>query len=102
MENTSKELRMAFMNAVEQKIKAGARIVDVRTWDEFEDEHFPGAVCVPVDEIMAKAEELGPKNTPIVLYCASGARSAYAARILKSMGFADVTNAGGLYDMPGF
>jgi len=36
-----------------------------------------------------------------VLYCASGARSAMAARILKSMGFADVTNAGGLSDMPG-
>jgi rhodanese-related sulfurtransferase len=35
-----------------------------------------------------------------VLYCASGARSAYAARILKSLGFAKVINAGGLYDMP--
>jgi len=37
-----------------------------------------------------------------VLYCASGARSAMGARILKSLGYADVTNAGGLSDMPGF
>ena len=39
-------------------------------------------------------------NTPVIVYCASGARSAYAARILKNAGYKDVVNAGGLYDMP--
>jgi hypothetical protein len=41
-----------------------------------------------------------PKDKPIVLYCASGARSAQAARILKRAGFTDVINAGSLVSMP--
>ena len=44
--------------------------------------------------------ELEPKDTPIVLYCASGARSGQAMRFLKQNGFTDVINAGGLDDMP--
>ena len=36
----------------------------------------------------------------VVVYCASGARSAQAASILKAAGFTDVTNAGGLANMP--
>lgn len=93
---------MGFFNTVEQKIKNGARVVDVRTVDEFEDEHFPQALCIPVGELLARAAEIGPKDKPVILYCATGARSALGARMLKSIGFSDVTNAGGLYDMPGF
>ena len=44
--------------------------------------------------------ELEPKDKPIVLYCASGARSGQGMRFLKQTGFADVINAGGLDDMP--
>jgi len=93
---------MGFFNSVEQKIKAGAVIVDVRSQDEFADEHFPKALNIPVNELSARAAEIGSKDKPVVLYCASGARSAMGARILKSLGFADVVNAGGLSDMPGF
>lgn len=89
-------------NSVEQKIKAGAAVVDVRSTDEYADEHFPKALNIPVNELSARAAEIGPKDKPVVLYCASGARSAMGARILKSLGYADVTNAGGLSDMPGF
>jgi phage shock protein E len=45
-------------------------------------------------------KELEPKSTPIVLYCASGARSGQGTRFLKNNGFTDVINAGGLDDMP--
>ncbi|HWR11390.1 MAG TPA: rhodanese-like domain-containing protein [Rectinemataceae bacterium] len=93
---------MGFFGGVEQKIKAGAIVVDVRSQDEYADEHFPKALNIPVNELQARIGEIGPKDRPIVLYCASGARSAMGARILKSLGFADVTNAGGLSDMPGF
>ena len=41
-----------------------------------------------------------PRDRPVVLYCASGARSSAAARAMKQAGFADVLNAGGLADMP--
>jgi phage shock protein E len=93
---------MGFFNGVEKKIKEGAVVVDVRTEDEYSDEHFPKALNIPVGELGARASEIGPKDKAIILYCASGARSALGARILKSLGYADVTNAGGLYDMPGF
>ena len=82
------------------RIKGGARVVDVRTPEEFNEEHFPKAVNIPVDEIPARMNEFGDKKSPLVLYCASGSRSAYAARILKSAGYVDVVNAGGLEDMP--
>ncbi len=83
-----------------EKIKAGARVVDVRTREEFADGHYDGAVNVPVDVLTRRLGELGAKTDSYVLYCASGARSAYAARLLKSAGFVDVVNAGGLDDMP--
>ncbi len=85
---------------VKEKISAGARIVDVRSPEEFADEAYPGAVNIPLYTIEARLGEIGAKDAPVVLYCASGARSAMAARILKANGFSDVTNAGGLDDMP--
>jgi phage shock protein E len=90
------------MSSLEAKIKEGALIVDVRSAEEFAEEHFPAAVNIPVDEIQQRLQEFGDRNKPLVLYCASGSRSAYAARVLKSSGFVDVINAGGLYDMPGY
>ncbi len=85
---------------VRDKIKAGAKIIDVRSPGEFADEAYPGAINIPLNILPSKVEELGPKDKPIVLYCASGARSASAARFLVQAGFADVVNAGGLDDMP--
>jgi len=84
-----------------EMIKGGAKVVDVRSPEEFEDEHFPDAINIPVNIIQTRTAELGEKDAPIVVYCASGSRSAYAARILSQAGFKKVVNAGGLYDMPG-
>jgi phage shock protein E len=88
------------MSGLVDKIKSGAKIVDVRTLEEFEEEHYPNAINISVEQVQFRLAEFGEKSTPIVVYCASGSRSAYAARILKSAGYTDVTNAGGLYDMP--
>ena len=88
------------MASLEEKIKSGAKIVDVRSPEEFNEEHYPNAVNISVNHLPERLNELGEKSTPLVLYCASGSRSAYAARILKTSGFTDVVNAGGLYDMP--
>ncbi len=84
---------------VKQKIDAGATIIDVRTPEEFRDGAYPGAINIPVSDLSRRLAEL-PKNKPVVLYCASGARSASAARAMKQAGFVDVVNAGGLGDMP--
>jgi phage shock protein E len=87
-------------SSIKERIAAGARIVDVRSVAEFKDGAYPGAINIPLSLIPLKMSELEPKDKPIVLYCASGARSGQAARLLKAAGFTDVVNAGGLDDMP--
>jgi phage shock protein E len=93
------EKKMPGLSLIE-KIKAGATIVDVRTPAEFAEEAYPKAKNIPLAALPARIGELEPKDRPILLYCASGARSAQAARLLKQAGFTDVVNAGGLDDMP--
>lgn len=84
---------------IKQKIDAGAVIVDVRTPDEFRSGAYRGARNIPVDSLSARLSQI-PKNKPVVVYCASGMRSAAAARTLKQAGYTDVINAGGLAHMP--
>lgn len=74
-------------------------IVDVRTPEEFNMGAVPGAVNVPLDDIGSYVESLGEKGRKITVYCASGARSAYAVRMLQQVGFSNVHNGGGLMDM---
>lgn len=74
-------------------------IVDVRTRGEFMSGAYPGAVNIELDQLAARANELGDKNREITLYCASGARSAYGVRMLQQMGFSNVKNGGGLMHM---
>jgi len=88
------------MSTVREKIAKGARIIDVRTPAEFRDGSYPGAINIPLVALLARMNELEPRDAPIVLFCASGARSAQGARLLRQAGFTDVINAGGLDDMP--
>lgn len=82
--------------AAKEKIKMGGKVVDVRTAEEYRGGHYEGAINIPLNELPNRLSELGDKTKPIVVYCASGMRSASAAKILKKAGFTDVTNAGGL------
>ena len=74
-------------------------IVDVRTPEEFYEGAYPDAVNIPLDELQMRINELGSKSREITLYCASGARSAYAQRGLMQMGFTNVKNGGGIMQM---
>lgn len=87
----TKEAKMAAAN--------GALVVDVRTPQEFAGQHYPGAVNIPVDQVQSRLKEFGDKNSPVVVYCQSGGRSAMAKQILESAGFTKVTNGGGVADM---
>ena len=71
----------------------GAVFVDVRTPGEFAAGNRTGSVNIPLDSIAAGAKTLD-KQKPVILSCASGARSGAAAGILRAMGFKNVTNAG--------
>ena len=75
-------------------------VIDVRTQQEFAYGAYPDAINIPVDELSYRIEELGDNpSREITVYCASGARSAYAQRMLMQMGYANVTNGGGLSAM---
>jgi phage shock protein E len=71
----------------------GAVFVDVRTPAEFAAGNKPGSVNIPLDQFPSGAGKLD-KTKPVILCCASGARSGVAAGILRTMGFTSVTNAG--------
>ena len=77
----------------------GPLVVDVRTPMEFAMGAYPGAIHVSLDEIGARITEMAEADREIILYCASGARSAYGQRILNQMGFTNVRNGGSLHDM---
>jgi len=86
---------------LKSKIQAGAVVIDVRSQAEFGDGHYPNALNIPVDELENRLSELGGDTSQsIIVYCASGARSAKAARLLKNHGYTNVVNAGGLFNLP--
>jgi phage shock protein E len=85
---------------VQDKIKSGALVVDVRTPAEFAAGAYPGAINIPLDQVERRLAEFGDHKSSIVVYCRSGNRSGQAKAILGNRGFADVTNGGGLRDMP--
>jgi NADPH-dependent 2,4-dienoyl-CoA reductase/sulfur reductase-like enzyme/rhodanese-related sulfurtransferase len=70
-------------------------LLDVRTPQEFEGGHIPGAVNVPVDDLRSRLSEL-PRDREIASYCQVGQRGYLATRILRQAGF-KATNIGGGY-----
>ena len=85
---------------VQQKIQAGALVVDVRTPAEVAAGAYQGAINIPLDQVEKRLADFGDHNHPVVLYCRSGHRAGVAKSILQKNGFSDVTNGGGLTDMP--
>jgi phage shock protein E len=75
-------------------VAGGAKLVDVRGADEYGVKHIEGAENAPVETI--DDTDLGPKETPIILYCSSGARSARAATTLRSKGYKNVYELGAM------
>ncbi len=69
-----------------EKIAGGATLVDVRSSGEFASGHLEGALNIPVGELRSRLDEL-PAGAEVVVYCASGMRSASAAKRLRSAGF---------------
>ncbi len=78
----------------------GAVLVDVREEDEWSEGHIPGAVHVARGFLESRIEQVAPdRSRPVVLYCAGGARSAFAAKTLEELGYENVLSlAGGFTD----
>ncbi len=90
--NTARKVRAA--------VGEGALVVDVRTAGEYASGHYPEAVNIPLDTLQKKSGKLGAKDRAVVVYCASGSRSAQAAALLRRLGYGNVLNAGALSSMP--
>jgi len=83
---------------VRQRIAAGDAftLVDVREADEWARGHLPGAVLMPRGVLERDAEAAFPDpDTPLVLYCGGGYRSALAAQSLGQMGYTTVASMDG-------
>jgi phage shock protein E len=90
--------------AARDLIDKGAVVLDVRTTDEFSQDHLDKAVNIPVQEFKQRIAEVdkltgGDKTRPIVVYCAAGARAAKAKEQLDAAGYKTVVNGGGLDDL---
>lgn len=83
---------------LDDKSKPAPLLVDVREKDEFRGGYIPGALHLPRGFLEMQAEQKLPdKKAEIVLYCAGGTRSAFAAKSLGELGYENVTSAN-----PGF
>ena len=79
----------------------GYIILDVRTQEEYEEGHIPGATQISHEEITEKAEEvLTDKDQLILVYCRSGRRSKIAAEALVELGYTNIKEFGGILDWP--
>lgn len=76
-------------------------ILDVRTIEEYDTGHIPGAFCIPVESITAPPEQLPDYDQTILVYCRSGRRSKEASQKLASMGYTAVKEFGGIQDWEG-
>jgi len=72
--------------------------LDVRTPEEWQEYHIPGATLLPLDQLAANVDKL-PRNQDLVIYCRSGNRSVEAARIMLDAGFDNIFSMdGGIKD----
>ena len=73
-------------------------VLDVRSRIEFWFGHLDGATCIPVDKLADTVSKKPgiTKDTRILVYCASGARSAGAVGVLRSLGYRRVTDGGAM------
>ena len=79
----------------------GYIILDVRTQEEYDEGHIPGATQISHEEIEEKAEDvLTDKDQLILVYCRSGRRSKIAAEALVELGYTNIKEFGGIIDWP--
>ena len=79
----------------------GYIILDVRTQEEYDQGHIPGAIVISHEEIAEKAENvLTDKDQLILVYCRSGRRSKIAAEALVELGYTNIKEFGGIIDWP--
>jgi adenylyltransferase/sulfurtransferase len=71
-------------------------VLDVREREEYEQGMIPDSIHIPRGNLETRIESRVPdRSTPVVIYCASGTRSAYAAKTMADLGYTDVVSLAG-------
>ncbi|HWV36225.1 MAG TPA: molybdopterin-synthase adenylyltransferase MoeB [Thermomicrobiales bacterium] len=97
LERVRREIREVDVDGARELIDTHhATIVDVREQDESDQGIIPGATVIPRGHLELRIESAIPdKSTPVVVYCAGGTRSAFAAQSLATLGYTDVVSLAG-------
>src|SRR3989442_14367604 len=98
VDDAKSRVRETDVDAVKKRMDRGEKflLVDVREESEFARDHLPGAVHLGKGVIERDVEQRVPDtNTPLILYCGGGFRSALAADNLQKMGYSNVLSMDG-------
>jgi sulfur-carrier protein adenylyltransferase/sulfurtransferase len=96
LERTRQEIREVDVAGARALLENGAAALDVREGEEVAQGAIPNAVQIPRGYLELRVEdELPDKAQPVVVYCAGGTRSVFAAKTLGEMGYADVVSLAG-------
>jgi len=96
---TRKEIKEISVQDVQSRVQNnGVVLLDVREKEEWDEGHLPGATFLPRGFLEVRVEKAVPeKDKPVIVYCAGGTRSAYAAKTLQDLGYKDVVSMAGGY-----
>jgi sulfur-carrier protein adenylyltransferase/sulfurtransferase len=76
--------------------RPGVVVLDVREPDEYDQGALPGAIHIPRGHLESQVEaRVANKDATVLVYCAGGVRSAFAARTMQELGYADVVSMAG-------
>ncbi len=90
-----KQRSFASEEQINSALKQGAKVIDVRSPEEYASGHLPKATNIPVGELEQRVAQLAPdKDQPLLLHCASGMRSGHGKSILENLGYKQVLNVG--------
>ena len=92
-----KQLNTVTEESAREYLRQGAKVIDVRTTQEYSERHLPKTINIPLDELKQRIVREAPnKETVLLLHCLSGGRSGVGTQTLKGMGYKSVFNLGSL------
>src|SRR5262245_61872197 len=100
LQEVRSQIKFVTLDEIKRRLesKENYTLVDVREKDEVRQGFIPGAVFLPRGFLEMQAEQKLPdKNAKLIVYCAGGTRSAFAAKVLQDLGYQHVESAN-----PGF
>ena len=89
-----------FAHLPAHELPDGTLLIDVRSTAEYMGGHLDGAINLPLPQFESELPHRAPnRDTPIVVYCASGARSEQALGVMQHQGYTQARNGGGANDL---